>query len=103
MIWNGRIVRIDIDNGQPGKDEFVVPPVATQEGIRIGSTEKEVKQKYGSKLRISAHPYMDDAGHYMELLANNRRYGLIFETTDDKVINFRAGTARAIKLIEGCS
>ena len=80
----------------------MIPSVATREGIRIGATEQEVKQKYGPRLRISSHPYMDDAGHYMELSANDSRYGLLFETTDDRVINIRAGKTGAIRLIEGC-
>ena len=102
MIWKTKIVRIDVDNGEPGKDEFVVPPVVTPEGIRVGATEQVVKQTYGARLRISPHHYMEDDGHYMEIFAKDRRYGLLFESTYGKVVGLRAGRKDAIRLVEGC-
>jgi hypothetical protein len=56
MIWDDQIVRIDIDETELGKEGKSVPPVATEKGIRIGSSEAEIKERYGSALDISQDP-----------------------------------------------
>lgn len=103
MIWDGKIVRIDVDDGEPGEVRNGDSRITTERGIRVGSSESEIKNKYSSRVDVSAHPYGNETDHYIRVLASNEEYGLLFETWNGKVSTFRAGTAKAIALIEGCS
>lgn len=53
IVESGRITRIDIWQAKQGDDPGIVSP----EGIGIGSTEDQIKNAYGAKLKIEAHPY----------------------------------------------
>lgn len=108
MVWNTAIVRIDIQNHAPGQTEVSVPVVATEEGIRIGSSEDDVKKQYGSRLVIAPHRYGGQDDHTLTVFGptfagTGQRNGILFETWDGKVSTFRAGTPEAIALVEGCS
>ena len=103
MIQKGVVVRIDVDNSELGKLGAADPHVVTDKGVRIFSTEEEVKQRYGGALETSPHPYMEEAGHYMKFLRSDGQRGLLFETQMNQVTNMRAGLPNAISLIEGCS
>ncbi|MGH8990049.1 MAG: hypothetical protein ACRDZ7_00785 [Acidimicrobiia bacterium] len=88
-----RIVRTDIEDDLP---------TATEEDIRVGSTETEVKAAYPT-VRVEGHPYRED-GHYM-IVDPDGSGGLllIFETDGDKVERFRSGQEASVQAIEGCS
>lgn len=103
MVMEDRIVRIDVfDNLDERKK--IHPRISTALGIKIGSSEDEVKTAYGSQLAISTHPYGDEPNdHYMRVLTDDKAHGLLFETWDGKVTSFRIGTAQAIEFAEGCS
>ncbi len=103
MVQDNEIVRIDIEERELGKTETVDPYISTEKGIRVGSTEEQIKEGYGAKVEISPHPYLEEAGHYLEVLRSDMQRGLLFETNDNKVTTFRSGTPDAIRLIEGCS
>ncbi len=100
MMHHGRIVRIDI--GPPGEGKKPTP-VQTVEGLGIGSTERELRAAYGRRVKIGPHPYGDANDHYYVLDAPGKRRGIIFETWDGKVSEFRVGTYPAVQYIEGCS
>jgi hypothetical protein len=105
MIENSRIVRIDIDDHQWPRPEKSVPPVATERGIRIGSSTDDVKTTYGSTLTIDFHPQgnaSDENYLYVALPSADKRYGLLFEIWEGKVKNLRAGTAETFRLDEPC-
>ena len=102
MIEYGKIVRIDVSDGKPGQREKVVPPIVSQKGIGIGSSEQLIKDRYGSNLEISPHPEMEEDGHYMMVLDQDKRNGILFETTYGKVVTFRSGMTEEIKGVEGC-
>ncbi len=94
MILEGRVARVDIiaPNTAPSS-------TATAEGIRIGDSEARVKKVYGRVVAVSPHQYTPD-GHYLTIKSG--KYGLRFETEQNKVTSFYAGTLDAIAFVEGC-
>jgi len=100
MLHRDRIVRIDVDSRTAGKS-FV--DVRTEAGIGIGSSEADIRRAYGRRAKVGPHPYGDRNDHYYRLDDNGRNYGIIFETWDGKVSEFRVGGHHAIEYIEGCS
>ena len=97
MVQNGRIVRIDI-----WQDTADAPAVATDAGVRIGTTEASILEKYGARLQPEGHTNLGAAGHYATVRADNGKYGLLFETANGRVVNMRSGTFDAIALTETC-
>jgi hypothetical protein len=91
-----RIHRVDVYEGSP---------IATAEGIRIGSTEDEVKKAYGAGVKVEEHPYQGPEGHYLIVNADGEGTGFqfIFETDGAKVTRFRSGNDEAVSFIEGCA
>ena len=91
-----RIHRIDVFEGSR---------VATTEGIRIGSTEDEVKQAYGDLVKVQPHPYTEPEGHYLVVDADGDGTGFkrIFETDGAMVTTFRSGHDEPVDYIEGCA
>ena len=95
MLERGRVVRIDV--GEPG--------IMTASGVGVGATESTVKETYSDRIRVEPHKY-DPRGHYLRFVpasTQDRDFGLVFETDGHSVTSFRAGTARAVALVEGCA
>ena len=93
MMLNGRVARVDVFAPQGA-----APTTATAAGARIGDSEKRIKRLYGTKVSVSQHHYTD--GHYLTI--ESGKYGLRFETDNNRVTMFYAGTLAAIALVEGC-
>jgi hypothetical protein len=97
MVQNRKIVRIDVWQDGQG-----LPPVTTVSGIRIGSSEQVVSEKYGAALQSSGHPSMGASGHYATVHAPDGKHGLLFETVHGSVVNMRSGVLKALYLAETC-
>ena len=98
MVINGRIARVDV--GNPGASA-----VRTVSGVRIGTTEDEVKRTYPGRIRVEGHPYVP-TGHYLVYVpadAGLQHLSMIFETDGRSVTSFRAGLKGAVAQIEGCA
>ncbi|WP_309669538.1 hypothetical protein [Gemmatimonas sp.] len=94
MAEGGRVVRIDVRN----------PAIATPEGIKIGSTEAEVQQRYVGQVEVQPHKYTD--GHYLVVTPRdpaNSALRIVFETDGKKVETFRGGRVPQVQYVEGCS
>jgi hypothetical protein len=91
MIIDGKVARVDV--GAPG--------AKTSAGIQVGDTEAHARQVYGSRMKVTAHTYVDD-GHYLTVRSADGRYGIRFETENDKIIGYYAGNYKAIQYVEGC-
>jgi len=91
MILDGRFVRVDVE----------ARGIATTDGIQVGDSESEVRQRYGRKMKVEPHQYIDD-GQYLTLQSTDGKYGVRFETEKGKIINFYAGRFSAIQYVEGC-
>lgn len=90
-----RIVRLDVsDDGT----------IATVGGIRVGSTEEDVRRVYGNAIKTEPHAYTGPQGHYM-ILDGDGPGGmkLLFETDGTKVLTYRSGLEGAVDAIEGCA
>ena len=86
MIIDGRLARIDVED----------PGASTSAGIQVGDSDSRVKQVYGSRVKITAHQYID-SGHYLTIRSSSGKYGIRFETDQGKVVTFYAGTYEAIQ------
>jgi hypothetical protein len=86
-------------------DVYEGSPIATTEGIRIGSTEAQVKQVYGDQVKVEEHPYTGPEGHYLIVDTDGDGTGFkrIFETDGAKVTTFRSGHDEPVSYIEGCA
>jgi len=90
MTIRGRLARVDAFRGT----------WRTSEGIRIGHTEQEIRERY-PRLRTRPHPYVPD-GQYLIVPGPNRR--VVFETDgNDEVTSFRGGRVPPVMYIEGCA
>ncbi len=87
-----RIVRVDIDRRD----------VATDRGIRVGSTEAEVRAAYPN-LTVEPHTYVENA-KYLKVLGPEGTDGLVFETdANGRVERYRVGRWDEVQWVEGCS
>ena len=91
MILNGYFVRADVD----------ARGVATVDGIQVGDSELAVRRRYGARMKVEPHQYIDD-GHYLTLRSGDGKYGVRFETEKGKITSFYAGRFSAIQYVEGC-
>ncbi|WP_411282068.1 hypothetical protein [Gemmatimonas sp.] len=94
MAEGGRVVRIDVQN----------PAITTSEGIKIGSTEAEVQQRYTGRVEVQPHKYTD--GHYLVVTPRrptDSNLRIVFETDGQKVETFRGGRVPQVQYVEGCS
>lgn len=95
MFMQGRLVRIDVDEGGDTR---------TASGIGIGSTEDDVRRVYGNRISAEPHKYID--GHYLiytPIDDPDRGLSMRFETDGRVVITYRTGRADAVQLVEGCA
>lgn len=106
MIWNGKIVRIAIHGYHEEENWKTVPPFATEEGVRIGAADTQVREAYGKSLVIrpgfDANDDKDETSLLMTVFTRDKRSGIAFDTLSNKVWSFRAGLAKAIRMTEGC-
>jgi len=94
MILDSRIARVDVF-GHPWRSEL---------GAGIGSSEAEIRRLY-PRVHTEPHHYVDE-GHYLIVTPGDpklRGHQLLFETDGVVVTSFRAGLARAVAMVEGCS
>jgi hypothetical protein len=91
MIIDGKVARVDVG----------APRAKTSAGIQVGDTEAHARQVYGSRMKVTAHTYID-GGHYLTVRSTDGRYGIRFETENGKIIGYYAGTYKAIQYVEGC-
>ena len=96
MMLKDRLGRIDVHSGS----------WRTLSGVRIGTTEAQVRRVHGDRLIVEPHHYTGPVGKYMIVRPQQERYRgleLLFETDGAIVTAFRAGTEEAVTLVEGCS
>lgn len=103
VILNGRIASIDVTNGALG-GPIVLPPIATDKGIRIGDTDAKVKEAYGTNVNVRVHSQVntEDEGSVITALTSDKGRGFVFVTSERKVVEVRAGLPDAIEMMEGC-
>lgn len=104
MIWDGKIVRIDVTRYEhkPYWTDENIPAIASETGVHIRDLDEKAAKASGPAT-ISANPFgkrPDD--YYATILTQDSQRGVLFEIWDHYVYRMRAGLAEAIGLPEGC-
>lgn len=93
MLQQGRVARVDVDQGQ----------YRTAEGFGIGTTEAELRKFYGARLKSEPNKYTEGVlDMSVDGTVNGQRRSVLFVVAGGKVENFRAGEAAAVGLVEHC-
>lgn len=93
MVSEGRIVRVDINNKN----------ITTVKGAKIGDTEESIFSLYPGQIRVTKN--LSGRGKLLKFIPRDdadRNYRIIFETGNNRVINFRSGQLPQVDYIEGC-
>jgi hypothetical protein len=90
MVERRKIVRVDVNSSA----------YRTTSGVRIGMTEQDVKRHYPD-IKTEVHHY-DPSGHYLTILSNDQRLGIVFETDGKVVTSLRGGERGPVGYVEGC-
>ncbi|GAB3346879.1 hypothetical protein [Marilutibacter aestuarii] len=91
MIIDGHLARVDITNSA----------IKTFSGIEVGSTQESTVATY-PRIQVSQHHYAGPQGSYLTQYSQDNRFGIRFETDNNRVEIYYAGTAEAVQYVEGC-
>jgi hypothetical protein len=90
MVISGRILRVDVQSGS----------TPTSAGIRIGSTEPQIRQAYPGRVAVSHNIY---GTRQLTVVPAEAGYRIVFASDGKKVMYFRAGRLREVNAQEGCA
>jgi hypothetical protein len=90
MVISGRIFRVDVQSGS----------TPTSAGIRIGSTEPQIRQAYPGRVAVSHNIY---GTRQLTVVPAEAGYRIVFASDGKKVMYFRAGRLREVNAQEGCA
>jgi hypothetical protein len=96
-----KLVRIDVY----AIPDVPPPQVRTAKGIRIGSSDSDIRQAYGRAVSVLPDPY-DPGGHdafLMRVRNASNTESIVFEIADHRVIRIRVGTNHFVSMWEGCA
>ena len=105
-------MRFMVNRDRPGEEWTIVrldvggeSSVSTGAGIKVGSSEDDVKRAYEQRIKTEPHQYTaDEGGHYMILDVDGAGgMRLLFETDGEKVLTYRSGFEGAVDAPEGCA
>jgi hypothetical protein len=88
------LARIEIDSGT----------VATPQGVRIGSTEDDVRTAYPGDVTVTDDPYTK--AHYFSVRGPDvadSAFRIVIETDGKRVTRLRTGVRQAVEWVQGCS
>lgn len=95
MVVDNRVIRVDV---WPGSS------LETVSGVKIGSTEQEIKARYPNQIEEMPNPYTD--GKFLTFIPNDPElalYRLVFETdAKGAVVQYRTGQFPAVTWPDGC-
>ena len=91
MVTANGVARVDVMAGS----------VATSTGIRIGSTEQQVRQAYPGRIRAQNNPYGTRQLTFTPADAPDAR--IVFDIDAGKVTAFHAGKLPEVRFTEGCA
>ena len=102
LLVNGRVAMIQVDAPATNR---------TRSGVRVGSSEQEVRRTYGDALEEQERYTMgdpapgEDLGVNLILAPAGERQSLLFEVLDGKVISYRTGSRTQViaSYSEGCT
>jgi hypothetical protein len=109
MIKFGKITRIDVFPGAAEISPKPVPAIKTPEGIGVGSSEDDIRKAYGETVKKEVAPYGDEdhidatTSYSLHVDTPDKKRGIIFETTHNRVESFSVGLHDSINMIESCN
>lgn len=74
------------------------PRLATARGIKVGSSEAELRKAYGNKLKSEPNPY--DGTDYF--VWDSKERGIKFHVASDGKVEFISAGGPSIRYVEGC-
>lgn len=89
MVEEGIVTRADID-----------PSIKNATGISVGASLASVKKRI-PQIRIDPHKY-DEQGHYLVLSTRDGKAAIVFEESEGRVEEVRAGLKPSVEYVEGC-
>ncbi len=94
MFEGDQFVRLDVE----------AAGVQAPGGGAVGMTADEIRQRYGSRVQVQPHKYVE-GGRYLRVPADGGGAGmLIFETgADGRVVRWRIGLPPQVDYVEDCS
>lgn len=103
MFEEGLLTRIDLYDPNSRTEEPDPIKAVTENGIKIGDTIAKARTAYGPAMTVSPHPYLEDAGSYLNVISTSgAKNGIIFETEGDIITSLRVGDKNSVQYIEGC-
>jgi hypothetical protein len=90
MVEDGTVTRADVMSQE----------IKNTLRIRIGTSLEEVKRRF-PKVEIERHQY-DPTGHYLIFKSKDGKRAIVFEESDGKVTDTRAGIEPSVEYVEGC-
>ena len=111
MLNQGRVTRVSVDVS----GAQAAPPVRSERGVGLGSTEDDVRRAYGDQLRSEPHHYTEAPARYLtvwtrggptrddEFVQSADARGIRFVTDERRrVVAIIAGDS-TLQYVEGCS
>lgn len=92
-----QLVSVMVIDGKVSRIETTSERLETGDGLRVGSTEKQLTKAYGNKLKKQENPY--SGVDYFYWASKDR--GIKFHVDDGKVTDITAGDS-SISYVEGC-
>ncbi len=89
MVEEGVITRADAEKR-----------IKNSAGVAVGARLSQVMRAHPN-IRIEPHKY-DENGHYLILSTTDGRSALVFEESNRKVTQVRAGIKPSVEYVEGC-
>ena len=110
MFEDGVLTRIDarrLFDDEPPRSFIATLTAETLSGqdsfAPIGKTVEEAQDAFAGRLELTPHPYLADAGRYLEFFPESKPgYGLIMESENGVIDSLRVGNAPSVRYIEGC-
>jgi hypothetical protein len=93
MVTAGKLTRVDVMAGS----------VATSAGIRIGSTEQQVRQAYPGMITVSRNLYGTRQLTFTPADSIGSDARIVFDINGGKVTTFHAGKLPEVNFSEGCA
>jgi hypothetical protein len=93
MVSSGRIARVDVQSGS----------TPTSAGVRIGSTEPEVRQAYPGRVSVGQNLYGTRLLTVVPADHERAGYRIVFASDGKTVMYFHAGRLPEVDYPEGCS
>ncbi len=94
MFEDKRLTRVSV---------FKPSKIRTGTGIRVGSTDAQVKRAYGARLATEKSRYMLPPARLLIRWTAPNEQGLAFETGEDRRVYTMRGGKKSITYAEGCA